>query len=345
MFEKNKSNLESIRSSRKNNLNFMRFIAALLVIVSHSIPICYGAQYDDWLAKITDNSLNFGGVAVGFFFVMGGYLIAKSAERKKYARIFFKARIIRLFPSLIVTVVLCTFVLGTIVTSLSIRDYFNNPMTYKYLINIFLIPQHNLPGVFEANIYQNVVNGALWTLPVEFFCYIVCFIVYKLGFFEKRRMRYTYPTMFLIGMFIVIYLQDKIFLLRILRPMFLFYIGMLYYVYRDKIFLNRKWAILLFVILIGLFVINQSTLAMFICFPYICFYLAFEPKGTLCFFCSKHELSYGIYLWGWPIQQTLCMIGGIFSIWYINTIFAMIFACVFAWLNSVFIENKIILKK
>ena len=55
-------------------------------------------------------------------------------------------------------------------------------------MNSVFIPIHNLPGVFEKNIYPNVVNGALWTMPVELVCYFVCLMMYKLQLLNEKKM-------------------------------------------------------------------------------------------------------------------------------------------------------------
>lgn len=329
-----------MKSTRDNNLNFMRFVAAILVIICHSFPICYGKSSADALSNMTQELLNLGGVAVGFFFLIGGYLIAGSAERKQRAVPFFKARIKRLFPSLIVVIVLSTFVLGPMLSKVSLKEYFTSGTTYRYLINMILIPQHFLPGVFESNVYKGVVNGPLWTLPIEFVCYIGCFIMYKMGLFQKKKILFLIPVVVVLEIISSIALADRPSYVWIIRPIFLFFTGIVFYVYRESLILKHQYTVLFLLAFIGLCIVKQSTIAMLFCFPYICFDLAFGWKGKLTTWRKKHEISYGMYLWGWPVQQFLAMLGGYFLHWYVNAIVTVGIVSMIGLVNSIFIENN-----
>lgn len=183
-------NLESISRGRNNNLNLIRFIAALMVILGHSYVATTAGKEHEFMCIITQNQLDFGGLAVSIFFVYGGFLICKSMHRLENAKYYFKARIIRIFPPLIFVTFVMAFIVGPIVTELSIDSYFTSVGTYKYLLNSFMILVHDLPGVFLENM-QTAVNGPLWTLPVEFLCYIACYIMYKMGLLDKKNAKYT----------------------------------------------------------------------------------------------------------------------------------------------------------
>ena len=161
-------------------MNLIRFIAAILVIYSHSYPIGTGTDAGEPLMRVSGGQIGFGSLAVCVFFVFGGFLICKSMLRVRDGKTYFKARCIRIFPPLIFVAVCSAFLLGPFYTNLPLGEYFTSAGTYRYLLNGCMVLQHNLPGVFENNIYAGVVNGALWTLPVEFLCYIMCYVMYRL---------------------------------------------------------------------------------------------------------------------------------------------------------------------
>ena len=75
--------LSELSRDRNNNLDIMRFLAAICVIISHAIPLSKGEEYADFISVYTSGSLSIGGIAVGIFFVAGGFLISKSMERVK----------------------------------------------------------------------------------------------------------------------------------------------------------------------------------------------------------------------------------------------------------------------
>jgi len=226
--------------TKSENLHLMRFIAAIMVIISHSFSIATGEALGEWFTVITNNQLTMGGFAVSVFFLCGGYLIAMSVEKNKSAKAFFKARAIRLFPALIAVVIACMF-LGIFISDYGPIGYVLSLDTWKYLLNSVFIRVKTLPGVFVTNPYGAVVNGSLWTLPVEFICYVLCFVAYKLKFLEKKRYPISAPIV-LAGALAVWYVGTYIPMVHeLIRPVLLFYIGMGYWVYREHIILSVRY--------------------------------------------------------------------------------------------------------
>lgn len=219
----------------------MRFLAALLVIISHAFTLSTGSSEREWLSVLTNNAMGLGAVAVALFFLCGGYLIAKSMERLNTFSAFWKARIRRLFPALIFVVTVTVFC-GAFLTDLAVADYFASAGTWKYFLNACMIPVHDLPGVFVQNVGYATVNGSLWTFPVEFACYIGCYLLYKLGIWGKRKFWYSAPLVAAgIGGILLISSPGSV-LRSVIRPGMMFYLGMLAWNYREYIKLNGKAA-------------------------------------------------------------------------------------------------------
>ena len=123
--------------------------------------------------------------------------------------------------------------------------------------------------------------------------------------------------------------------------MALFYMGVAYYVYRDKIRVDVKiFATMLTGFVVALY-LKASLVAMLLFFPYVMFYLAFGLQNRMMSgFGRKYELTYGIYLWGWPMQQTLIYIAPeMFTTWYVNAVGASLLAVIFGFINSVTVER------
>ena len=322
--------LSDVATSRVNNLNFIRFVAALMVIVSHCYAVVLGGDAGSYLLKFTGDRLSPGGVSVGVFFLFGGFLIARSCEHHPEAKKFFSARILRLFPELLFVVILTAFVLGPMLSTLSPVEYFTNPQTYKYLLNGVLIMVHQLPGVFTNNPSGDVVNAALWTLPVEFICYILCFISYKLTKFDKKKFLLLSVPVFVLAA--VYYVKFSPLQLSVVRAVLLFYLGVLIWVFRDQVVispvLGLATIVLWFVMVFG----GIDNLAMLTVFPIACFCLAYGMGNHFSKFGTKIELSYGIYLWAYPIQQALVQY---FPAWhpYVNAMVAALLAMCGAFVN------------
>lgn len=298
--------ISDIAKGRDNNLDLIRFVAAIMVIFSHAFPLSLGEGNADYLSVLTHGQIDFGGAAVSIFFFYGGFLICKSAHRLQSVGKYFKARIIRIFPPIIVVTVLLTFVMGPVVSGLGVGEYFTNPQTYKYLLNSVLVLVHDLPGVFENNIYGRTVNGPLWTMPVEFFGYILCFLMMKIGMLQSKCTKWILPIFVFVHIAVIYFFPPQEMVLLAWRPTALFFVGMVYYVYRDKIKISREitWASIILLLISFLLGIGNFTIILF--WPYVLMYLGFGTKLKFKDFAKYGEISYGIYLCGWPIQQIVC---------------------------------------
>ncbi len=330
--------LEDAARGRNNNLNIIRFSAAVLVIYCHAYPLGNGSL--DVLGRATENQMHFGNLAVCVFFFFGGFLISRSTEGSKNGLIFFKARCVRIFPCLALVVCLSAFVLGSCMSIYPPMEYFKNIQTYQYLLNTFFILKHNLPGVFEQNMLSTV-NGSLWTLPVEFLCYIVCWCVYRTGWLREKRFRYTIP-LFFAGYICLRFLFRELELLQTaLRPCGMFYMGMAYYTYRSYIKLKYYYAGICIVGLVISSYIGALEYGVLLFLPYILVYIGFGMKGIGCQFGRNYELSYGMYLCAFPIQQTIVALfgGRMLPIW--NFLFSVPFVLLAGFLLNIFVEKPL----
>ena len=258
-------------------------------------------------------------IGVKIFFSISGYLVALSWLRDPNLGRFFMRRSLRIFPALIVVVLLSAFVLGPLVTRLSLADYFSNPGTYLYLENIGLYINYYLPGVFENNIYPGAVNGSLWSLPAEVAMYLLTPVLIVGAGALGGRIPFAvagaifigaafYVTAILPQFRVVIYAADMWSWLSVI-PYFL--MGMLYAVCRFDRFLN------IYVGSAGLFAlaIFETSLpvkeaALLFVLPY--FSLSFGSGYTpvLRKLTLGADLSYGLFLYGFPIEQLLRLLLG-----------------------------------
>ena len=169
----------SSSAPRSNNLDALRLLGAAAVILGHAYHLTGRPTLVPGLFAYPVSTI---GVVV--FFSISGYLITASWSRNPHVVSYTAARALRIFPALIVVVLLTVFVLGPAVTTLPVGEYFDSRTTpspqapdldtLRYLMNIAMQPQYYLPGVFTADVpYPNAVNGSLWTLPAELFCYVM----------------------------------------------------------------------------------------------------------------------------------------------------------------------------
>ena len=307
--------MKSITTSQTNNFDVIRLVAALFVLITHSYQLsAYFRTKSELLEQISWHHISLSYLGVGTFFIISGYLISQSLYRSSSTFDYLKKRIIRIFPGLLVAVLLTMLVLGPLVTTFRLSNYFTDPTTFTYLKNCLLFrKQEQLPGVFLSNPVGPEVNGSLWTLVYEFSFYLFLLFCYQTGLL---RLRFLNLAFFLIGLAVLPLLKQVPIYYNyypsvnmspgeLIRFILFFWSGVLAFLYKDRIRYTGFGAILAAVSCIGLIVLRQYTLLyslLYILLPYLIFYLAYLP-GSLNRFGRWGDLSYGIYIYSFPIQQ------------------------------------------
>jgi peptidoglycan/LPS O-acetylase OafA/YrhL len=288
-------------SERKNNFDFIRFVAAITVVFSHSFAL----QVEP-LMMYTNSDLSFGRLAVGIFFIISGFLITKSYDQSNNIIKFVVARALRILPALIAVTLLSVFVIGTIFTTLPLNDYFSNPETFRYLKNILMHPpQWTLPEVFKNN-HNPSINAPIWSLEFEVFCYLIVAVLGVVKILRKEIVLIGFISLYFIPhiqFFKQFYFASSL-SIELIKY---FMAGMLFYLFRKHIPLKKNLAIISTVMLvIGISFIESHFKLLFTVFgTYLIMYLAFLPTKKLNAFAKRGDLSYGIYIYTYPIQQML----------------------------------------
>jgi peptidoglycan/LPS O-acetylase OafA/YrhL len=155
-------------AGRDNNFDFIRWLAATMVVFSHEYAIIGGAGSEP-LAQVSAGFATFGTLGVDIFFVVSGLLVTQSLVERKAVGFFVASRALRILPALFVVLALSAWVLGPMLTELPLRAYFQSRAAWTYVArNLTLIDlQWELPGVFLHNPVGDAVNGPLWTLQPE----------------------------------------------------------------------------------------------------------------------------------------------------------------------------------
>jgi len=296
--------------TRCNNINILRFIAACMVIYAHMATLL-------GLDTPTVMGQDFGGIAVDIFFILSGYLISKSWVRSSSFASYIVRRVARIFPGLAVVVLLTTFVMGPLVTTLKTSEYFTHPMTWKYLLLIALAPIENaLPGVFTDNPFPNAVNGSLWTLRYEFLAYLLLPLFYEMGKrFEKRKILvFTVPEILLL----IIYVASEVHLVslpeaieKFVSLFTYFFAGILVNELHAEHWVDSQVACLA---LLAMMIFHNEENPLFtVLFPFLLLVFVvgfcFCESARFANIFSKNDLSYGIYIYAFPIQQCVVMFG------------------------------------
>lgn len=168
----------------ENNFDFLRFLLASFVIITHSYALL-GMTENDLLMQVTDGQVRFSTLAVRGFFVISGYLIYLSLGRSPSVWNFLKKRILRIVPGLVAMTGVVILVSAFFLTQKAVIPFLFSHETFVYAAkNIFLFFGINPPlhDVFVSNPVPVITNGSLWTLSYEALFYVVL-----AGFFFVRR--------------------------------------------------------------------------------------------------------------------------------------------------------------
>ena len=301
-------------ASHRNNLDFLRLFFALSVLITHSYALTGIAEHD-LLSQFSHDQARFSHTGVQGFLIISGFLISKSLVRSTTLLDYYFKRALRVFPGLFTTLCL-TVILCAFISDRSIMNYFAHYSTRDYIIyNSLLKIQYKLDGVFTNNPYPKAVNGSLWTIPYEVFFYILLSLCY---FIRQRvnMLRVLFISSFLVavGLFVV----AAPWLSRYSLPFWglqghhvvelaaFFLAGAIWAVFPLPSSTYRKRMILVSLppLIIALF-FGGYVLVQFFTLPLLVIAFGTLNNSKLSFARKFGDFSYGIYLWGFVVQQTL----------------------------------------
>ncbi|MEO7911592.1 MAG: acyltransferase [Roseiflexaceae bacterium] len=312
-----KPSFGDISAGQANNFDALRFFLATLVVFSHSFALTNVAGFEplNWL---TSETTYLGEQAVNAFFIISGYLITASWMRSPHLLSYFQKRVLRIYPGFIVVSLICLLIVGPIGAA-NIGHYFQELSLPGSAINIVLLNKLENPAVFSYLPFPDQLNGSLWTIKIEFECYILVALLGLAGILRRRRA--------IVGLFILCLLLNAALTVPSLAAMLPllqklaraqshfqfgahFLAGTLFYLYRDSIPVSRRFLAVAAVGLLAAALAQILSVLTPFFTTYILFYLAFSSRLKLHNFAKHGDLSYGIYLYGWPVQLLVAHVLG-----------------------------------
>jgi peptidoglycan/LPS O-acetylase OafA/YrhL len=291
---------------RSNGFDGLRISAAAMVIYGHAFPLT-GHIAPGLLANAVQT------IGVKVFFVISGFLITRSWQSDPSLVRFWSKRALRIMPGLIGICLLTILIAGPLLTELSIKEYFANGLPFKYLWNVALYPVYSLPGLFRNNTYPIAVNGSLWSLPVEVSMY--CGVPILVGHYRKSA-RVVIPAAALALLVASIYFVRMsppgtplviwgTSLTSALDVAYYFYAGAAFAVLRLDQNCHPFAAGLLFIFAAWLVQgAIAGEIALAVTLPYLVISFG-KLKLSLLRPLDGHDYSYGLYLYGFLVQQTV----------------------------------------
>ncbi len=323
---------------RHNNFDLLRLVAAVLVIFSHAFLLSENSQDHEPLMLLTGGQTILGIVGVFVFFTISGYLITQSFEQTRSPLVFLAKRALRIFPGLFLCLLLCVVAIGPLVTALPLADYFSRREPYLFLLhNAVLDTDYNrLPGVeFWPGNIGGIVDGPLWSLPCEVLMYLMLF---ALGL--CRCLTLPVALLLLATGIGGLWFEATDFLGGALWLLGFFATGICCYRLRGPGFVAGRWALLA---AIGL-ALSVPLRLFLVAFPlfgsYLVIYLALNRRLPRVPAARFGDLSYGLYIYGWPIEQCVVHFSGQSAPWWAVFLISMALAVPVAFLSWHGIERR-----
>lgn len=357
--QRQKTILEGL-NGHNNSLGVMRLILALAVIVSHAYPL--GAFGVEPLVEILHAKDSLGSIAVAGFFAISGYLVLRSALSGDVFQFMWK-RALRIFPGYWVALLVGVLAVGPVVWLIERRDlgdYFlsGGGSIYSYLRTNFdlSIGPWGVWDVFAATTPYgevtgaSVLNGSIWTLTYEWSSYLAVALLLGLGLLRFTRLTVLLTTA-AFGTVNVLYQFQP----QLAAPIFgfamdgylaslgfLFFVGASLGAYADKLRFSPWIAVACGLLVAGsLFTVGWKTIG-YAAMPYFLLWVAAVLPKRLQWIGQKNDYSYGIYLYGFLVQQTTAYFGlhklGYFP-W---VLISMLLSFGLAWLSWKLIERPAI---
>ncbi len=304
----------------RNNFDFLRFALATLVVYSHSFPLATGNEDHEPLAVLTGHQLTFGVLAVDCFFIISGYLISQSWVARPSVGAFLRKRVARIYPGFVVATLLGAFVVVPLFSYPD--DYQPTPKFVAHFLGQTLRLLEAVPGpAFKTNPAPGPVNGSLWSISYEFWCYIGVLLSGRAGWLMRRKLIWAaffiaILTSFVFRMFELHPGGSFLGLIFGYPPLYarllpFFLVGMAFHSLRGDRWLHGRGVLICGLgIIVASFVPQSLQLLLPFTAAYILFWLAVLPIPYLSNFARHGDFSYGVYLYSFPLLQIVVALYG-----------------------------------
>ncbi len=303
-------------AGRSNAFGLLRLVLAVLVIVSHSYPV--GGWGRDPMGEWTRGQAELGDLAVVGFFAVSGYLITLSARRTPLVPYLWR-RFLRIMPAFWFVLLFTALVVGPLYYWRGEGDlsgYFDEPDgpgSFVGMNSLLMMRQFTIHGVFtDAPMGEGVLNGSLWTLFFEAICYLIVGGLAVLGLLSERR-RWLVPALavvfYAVSVLAPIIHLSSFTVAELARLGSVFLTGATVALFRDRLPFAGWIAALCAVVVVATALLGGLRSLGYVAFCYLILWAAGRAPRPLHRIGSTNDLSYGVYIFAWPVQMALAIHG------------------------------------
>jgi peptidoglycan/LPS O-acetylase OafA/YrhL len=335
-------------SDHGNNFDVLRVVLAALVLFSHSFPLVVGTNGAEPFFRLSSGQITGGELAVDFFFVISGYLITRSWLASRSTDDYLRKRIRRIYPGYLACLVVSVAITAVCAGSRA-PEYTSAALLYQKdaLLEGVLLLKYGLldnQAAFAANPWPHASNGSLWTLQPELYCYLLVAGLGVTGALRRRPVTILWATLFAGYSLQVLHtgnVQNSFWRLTLY-----FGAGALFFLHRDRVRFGRPSlvAIAAAAIVAGCAVPPLLLLVLPAAGSYLLLSFAFSASIRVHGFAKRGDISYGLYLYAFIVQQAMVYAVGIRSPLVLFAS-ALPVTCVFAWLSWRYVEHPLLAQR
>jgi len=161
-------------TAHANNAGFLRLVLASAVIIGHAPELAEGSRKHELMTMLF-HTMSMGEMAVAGFFLLSGYLVTASLLRSTSLVSYFFKRLLRIYPGFWLASLVLAFGMGPAVG-----------MPPDSLVPLRLLALAEPPACHLHYLHYPMLDGAMWTLAYEIRCYALIALLSVLGFFRNR---------------------------------------------------------------------------------------------------------------------------------------------------------------
>jgi peptidoglycan/LPS O-acetylase OafA/YrhL len=326
----------------------LRVGLSLAILFWHSFGLSYGTAWVRGIAPLPVPPILAG--LLPMFFALSGFLVMGSALRVGNLRVFITFRVLRILPALFTEISLSALVLGPLLTVVPLGVYFTSPQFFEYFGSLIGRVRYMLPGLFLTNPAPMVVNGALWTVGPEILCYIIIALLMLTGFYRNRMLMVVF-TIFYTLVCLMTDRWDAGVVHEILPTKALilaFLTGNLLFLFRERVRYSLILAAATFAgSVLAAYLVQRDTGLRFMMYPaaagfaYVTAVIGLTKLPPLPFF-HRGDYSYGIYIYGYPIQQSVVHFLPDHREWWVNMLISLPITLLFAVASWHLVEKPVL---
>jgi peptidoglycan/LPS O-acetylase OafA/YrhL len=298
------------QKNRNHQFDLLRILFATLVLLSHAPEITDGNASRELFHRFTGFPMTFGTVGVDGFFLLSGYLIVQSWLGDPELVNYLRKRVLRIVPGYLVAVALSTLAVGLLAPGAA---HFFRGLDIHFINSVVLLSSPMTPPVFPGRPYA-MVNGAMYTIGYEFRCYLLVALLGVCGLL-RRPIMVLVGTILLLSALLYPAASGRIHWPRhveavvgqptvAFRLTAVYLVGCCFYLFRKRIAFRWSFALATTILMAASFAFapTRAELTTVLGGGYLMFYLGQMDLPWLSGMSRLPDISYGIYLYGWPVE-------------------------------------------